>query len=242
MVQLTHPPPSSTTPHMSMGSCPGWFTSNPASSLWPGKAVDNSTNPWAPVSMWETRQKLLAIDWLSSSHCRYLVSDSTDERSVSLSFSHKPALPMKKIYIFFKKKNKSIKITKATWGRKGTKMEDTTTWFQGLLYTTRTKATWHLQQDQHVQMCPEQQHRGEEHWPIPAELEKSKCNVFSPKTSLPITWWQITWWQLPTLPIRQPINSHIVVCYIYYCEETLYLWGTFNSHIQITEEKNCSCS
>ena len=36
-----------------------------SSLLWPGKAVEDGTSPWAPAPMWETWKKLLAPDsWL----------------------------------------------------------------------------------------------------------------------------------------------------------------------------------
>ena len=55
--------------HMGASSNPGSPASLPAPCLWPGKAVEDGPKLWDPAPAWETRKRLLALDWLSSSLC-----------------------------------------------------------------------------------------------------------------------------------------------------------------------------
>lgn len=51
--------------------CQCWF-SFWLLSLMAARAAEDGVNSWAPVSMWETQKKLMALDQLSSSNCGYL--------------------------------------------------------------------------------------------------------------------------------------------------------------------------
>ena len=70
--------------HMGTSCNPGSSASHPAPCLWPGKAIEDGPKPWDPAPEWETWKSLLALDWLSSSYCGHLESESSDGRSSSL--------------------------------------------------------------------------------------------------------------------------------------------------------------